>query len=265
MTTPPDNGPQNNGLASAAVVSGMARELDALRRQLPPLRKLGERVGDLDDRISDLSHMVTAVANELHRRNGGTSDSAPSWLDLLHPTTVPSAGDPPDSDPGGDPDDTGDGDPGEAESPDPVEVARELLNALVDWVEQVYLRYADAANGLPECWLWHPPVIEELLWLRHAWMLAYRGENPPTALAWDWHDRYRPGAVRRINRDYGRCSLHNHSDDSNAEPPRVIARPAVEELAAWWADGAQTRSPRPSQAVREAARAAKQARIGGAR
>jgi len=42
-----------------------------------------------------------------------------------------------------------------------------LLAQLTAWLAEVYLRYTDAA--LPECWLWHPDVVEELQWLSGAW------------------------------------------------------------------------------------------------
>ena len=45
---------------------------------------------------------------------------------------------------------------------------------LAGWVAGIYLRYLDAAQSLPECWLWHPEVVEELLWLHTAWLHAYR-------------------------------------------------------------------------------------------
>ena len=69
---------------------------------------------------------------------------------------------------------------------------------------------ATATPRLPECWLWHPDVVEELLWLSHAWLAAYQGPAASVALAADWHDRLRPGVVRRIKAQAGSCSRERH-------------------------------------------------------
>ena len=90
------------------------------------------------------------------------------------------------------------------------ELARRVLGELVAWLELVYLRYPDAAQGLPECWCWHPDVVEELLWLMHAWLAAYQGTAASVGLAADWHDRHRPGVVRRLRGSVGSCSIEAH-------------------------------------------------------
>jgi hypothetical protein len=72
-----------------------------------------------------------------------------------------------------------------------------VLTKLARFVEVVYLRYSDAAKSFPDCWLWHPDVVEELLWLSDAWLAAYK-PGAPGHMVGDWHDRQRPGVVRRI-------------------------------------------------------------------
>ena len=54
---------------------------------------------------------------------------------------------------------------------------RALLTDLTRWLDDIYLRYADAARTLPECWLWHPEVVEELTWLMYAWLAAYQADE----------------------------------------------------------------------------------------
>jgi len=54
----------------------------------------------------------------------------------------------------------------------------------------MYLRYPDAAATLPDCWLWHPDLVEELLWLSHAWTAAYQGPDASVALAGDWQTAF---------------------------------------------------------------------------
>jgi hypothetical protein len=141
--------------------------------------------------------------------------------------------------------------------PEDLAAAQEVLASLVGWLGEVYLRYADAAREFPECWLWHPDVVEELLWLMHAWHAAYRGHDACAALAGDWHDRYRPGVVRRIGKLTGNCSLEKHQP----QPGRTLpARPvvplgeAMEPIAAWWATRRGEPAPEPTEEHLGAAR-----------
>lgn len=92
---------------------------------------------------------------------------------------------------------------------DPVR-ATEDLAALVEWVDAVYLRFSGVQ--LPSCWLWHPDAIEELRWLRGAHADAYDPEHGSWLRVGDWHDRQRPGVVRRLHADLGACALDRHAD-----------------------------------------------------
>src|SRR6266536_2117064 len=125
---------------------------------------------------------VAGLARELAETTAadGTPEPAkqPSWLDL----------------------------PADAEPAD----AAGLLGQLVEWMGGIFLRYTDAARALPDCWLWHPDLVEELVWLRAAWWAAYRTEGGSVGQAADWHDRHRPGVVRRIREAAGTCSIETH-------------------------------------------------------
>jgi hypothetical protein len=124
---------------------------------------------------------------------------------------------------------------------DPTVVA-EFLDGLSGWLGAVYLRYPDAIAALPECWCWHPDVVEELLWLMHAWTAAYQGASASAGLAGDWHDRQRPGVVRRIKNSAGTCSRENHqtrpgwdtNPAANSGPPLVPAEADLDGIARWW-------------------------------
>ena len=107
-----------------------------------------------------------------------------------------------------------------------------VLQQLMRWAVRVYLRYADAA--LPECWLWHPDVIEELVWLRSAWQAAYHGPMASALRAGDWHDRFRPGVVRRLRAAAGDCSLREHFEKPTW--PVVPVADAAPAIATWWAE-----------------------------
>ena len=87
-------------------------------------------------------------------------------------------------------------------------------------MDAVYLRYRDA--DCPSCWLWHPEVVEELWWLRQAHADAYHPETGSWLRVGDWHDRQRPGVVRRLVRAVGSCELALHLTDPTA--PRAGSR-----------------------------------------
>ena len=111
-----------------------------------------------------------------------------------------------------------------------------VLSDLTEWLAAVFLRFPDGRQCLPECWLWHCDVVEELLWLRQGWSAAYRGRSASVMLAGDWHDRLRPGAVRRIRVSAGTCSYENHRLDPSSVrlTARSSAQDAVRVIASWW-------------------------------
>ena len=124
------------------------------------------------------------------------------------------------------------------------------LEDLAGWLAAVYLRYSDAF--LPSCWAWHADIVEELHWLRGAYNDAY-GLVPVTAgtpgrpgPSWqkvgDWHDRLRPGVVRRIKTTAGSCELSRHAPGQYL-PQRQDRAPLAHQLRAIAASWATTGSP----------------------
>ena len=197
--------------SAPAAVAGLVREVDALRHALDPLRTLPERVDDLTALVTDLANAVAALTT----RRAATP--CPSWLVL----------------------------------PNDPAVARQVLDELSGWLALVYLRYRDAADALPECWSWHPDVVEELLWLMHAWAAAYQGQQAAVALVGDWHDRQRPGVVRRIRAAAGSCSYEKHQDrpgwDSYpSSAPEVPGGDHLPAIAAWWGARRDQTAPEPA-------------------
>lgn len=191
--------------ATAAAVAGVASEVEQLRTRLDALEQVRPRV-------DELATLVEQLAERVKNHTGKPAPAAvPSWLML----------------------------------PTDEHAARTVLDELTAWLHQVLLRYADAAAALPECWLWHPDVVEELVWLMHAWLAAYQGSGASVALAADWHDRYRPGVVRRIKTLAGACSLENHTPP--AEPRAVPLAEAVETIATWWANHREAPAPEPTE------------------
>ncbi|WP_433504823.1 hypothetical protein ACQP04_35635 [Pseudonocardia halophobica] len=131
-----------------------------------------------------------------------------------------------------------------------VDAAVADLGDLADWLGAVYLRYSDAL--LPSCWAWHADIVEELRWLRGAYNDAY-GLTPPGAgsaarsgPSWqkvgDWHDRLRPGVVRRIKTAAGSCELSRHAPGEYL-PQRQATAPLATQLRAIGAAWTTTGSP----------------------
>jgi hypothetical protein len=208
------NGSATGGAyADARSVAALARDIEALRRSIDTLQI--DKLPGLPARLDELAGLVTQLADTVNASTASAGGVA-SWLDL----------------------------------PTEVDAAYPVLGELLTWMQVVYLRYPDAAAALPDCWLWHPDVIEELLCLMQAWLVAYRDDKAPVSLAGDWHDRYRPGVVRRITSSAGRCSLENHQPrDGQPLPsgPVVPVAGAAEQIATWWATTRTDPPPEPDQ------------------
>ncbi len=130
---------------------------------------------------------------------------------------------------------------------DNPEQARGDLADLVEWLGSAYLRYPGAA--LPSCWLWHPAVVEELWWLRNAHRAAYEGESASWRDVADWHDRQRPGVVKRLSGAVGDCELARHAGNGDR---RATARPvplagAADQIATAWTEHRTAPEPTPEQ------------------
>jgi hypothetical protein len=190
-----------------------AAAVAGLAREVEALRRAVDGMRQVVGRIEELASMVARLAETTAPKPVSTRTGTPSWLDLR---------------------------------PD-VDLAVSTLRELTDWMAKVYLRYGDATRTLPECWLWHPDVVEELLWLMYAWGAAYRCEDVPVSLAADWHDRLRPGVVRRIMAAAGHCSLENHQPGRR----RITTLPAplacaAKVIADWWATARTGDPPIPT-------------------
>lgn len=87
------------------------------------------------------------------------------------------------------------------------------------WIVKTYV--APRASGSPgggahiylavakaDCWMYHPPVVEEVCALVAAWTEAYHRNSKPTSDPVNWHDRWLPNCIARIA-DYGieKCAM----------------------------------------------------------
>jgi len=73
----------------------------------------------------------------------------------------------------------------------------ELWKQLTDWVNYLRSRYP-LARKLPGCWAEHPEIVEELTALWLAWQGAYQDRDAALTAPADWHDRWLPGVLHRI-------------------------------------------------------------------
>jgi hypothetical protein len=134
--------------------------------------------------------------------------------------------------------------------------AEAVLTDLGKWVSDILLHFPDVVVTLPSCWLWHPDVVEELLWLRQAWAAAYRGPAPSVLAIGDWHDRSRPGVLRRIRAVAATCSIETHTceDDAGFHIVRTLLADAPKAIAHWWTTDRDGPAPEPMVPVADSRR-----------
>lgn len=209
-------------------VAGLARHVEQLEKRIDLLRRQVATTADAED-LARLAETVMELEKLIVASNG-TPTTVPTWLGLSRE----------------------------------ADAAESLLSDLVTWLDRIYLRYLDGARGLPECWLWHPDIVEELTWLMGAWHEAYGADGSARA-AGDWNDRLRPGVVRRVRETYApSCSLENHRPE-NAVPFRPVPfAQTADQIVTWWTTARDQIGPTPTdEQLAEAAEAARRARRGG--
>ena len=94
-----------------------------------------------------------------------------------------------------------------------------LWDELTGWVAWIRNRYP-LARRIPECWTRHPEVVEELTALWLAWHAAYTERDAPLTSAIDWHDRWLPGVLHRL--EHGPFAL-NCDQAHHDRPPSAYA------------------------------------------
>jgi hypothetical protein len=77
----------------------------------------------------------------------------------------------------------------------------EKLAELSDWTNRCSASSTPTTpqSGSGPCWPNHPEALWELAWLYHLWTQAYLAELQAPKDAADWHDRWGPGAIRRLS------------------------------------------------------------------
>ena len=97
--------------------------------------------------------------------------------------------------------------------------AEELWTQLTGWVAWIRNRYP-LARKIPPCWGDHPELVEELTALWLAWQHAYEDADAPLTAAADWHDRWLPGVLYRL--EHGPFAL-DCSNEHRARPTTAYA------------------------------------------
>ena len=119
---------------------------------------------------------------------------------------------------------------------DDEESARLTLEDLAGWAAAVWVQYPD--GQLPECWLYHPPIIEELVAVMGAHRACFRKGGTWSQFA-DWHARLRPSAAERIRRYAPSCTLDLHQPGEQFDPAAVTSVPRLQDIsqvAAQWTE-----------------------------
>jgi hypothetical protein len=213
----PRTGAEQGDCTIAAHVAGLAHTVEALDHRVAELARL-------DKRVDTLGETLARVVMNLPSRTA-TETTLPTAVSWLNRPVEPGRG------------------PADSRA---AHDAEQLLDKLANWVGRVYLRYSDAR--LPDCWLWHADVVEELLWLHAAWRAAYHPDAATHAVG-DWHDRLRPGVVRRIKEYAGMCSLEAHlpAGERHYPAPTAPTPDATPLIAGWWATARDDPGPVPTQ------------------
>jgi hypothetical protein len=221
------------GTAALAAVAGLARSVEALTRDVAAMKaglkqtasktsvsRLNDTVASLGNTVASFGDLLTRLAAKPSSGHGTADRSKDSsgvepvrsWLRL----------------------------------PEDQAAVEAVLSELLPWMETTYLRYAAARETLPPCWLWHPEIVEELLWLMDAWTAAYEGDEASTKLVGDWHDRQRPGVTRRIGEYAPSCDVLAHRDTAEHRAITVPLAADADPFVTWWATDRDTNGPAPT-------------------
>jgi hypothetical protein len=154
-------------------VADIRRRLETVTRRLDQaeLDQLAARLADLDSRFGEFAGTI----NDALDAAAPKGPSAPRWDNL-----------------------------------DPAARAAQL-DALRTWVGNILIPVYVVGGGytLADCWAQHPQAVWELGTIAVAWSRAYLRRRPDLALALDWHDRWLPGAMRRLEDATRRCAIRH--------------------------------------------------------
>ncbi|GAB2580316.1 hypothetical protein [Kribbella endophytica] len=212
---------EDPGVAAQRAVAGLARTVEALSRDVQAMKGGLRNVASAGELtrlakvVTELGEVLTQAPAKRTSSGADTDEAAPavrSWLVLAEDEAA----------------------------------VQTVLSELLPWLQTVYLRYKDGRESLPVCWLWHPEIVEELLWLMDAWTAAFHGQEASLKLAGDWHDRQRPGVAKRVT-GYGEgCSVLAHREHAGQPAVTVPLMNDADPFVTWWATGRDQHGPTPT-------------------
>jgi len=171
MTSPPDGHDPVSPVAALAVqVDLLRRDMEALTSKTSELTSTQRQHTILLDGLAELRNQIDHILELVT----GQDDNTPAtwfWLTM------------------------------------PAQERDERLTELSDWIDTVLsIQYPDYTAGhIRNCWPNHPEARWELAWLYHLWTRAYLADHPAPKDAADWHDRWAPGVIRRLDAVMRRC------------------------------------------------------------
>lgn len=124
-----------------------------------------------------------------------------------------------------------------------TELGRLMLADLEDWLAAVWVYFP--GSKLPNCWAYHPYVVEELWSVMNLHRACFRKGGTWQNLA-DWLKTYRPAAAERIQKEVGSCELTEHQPGADLDPVDWASVPEADlsEVADYWTG--HRRAPYPS-------------------
>lgn len=189
--TGPGDPEHHKGSADAA--EGVAKQLLAQAQALAELRRdLDRLASDTTDTLTGLSQRLDETETKAQQRDQTPSSAGQAWCwRTAGPRT------------------------------------RETLwTELTDWVDHWLRHRYPLAKKIPPCWGRHPEVVEELTALWLAWQSAYTQADAPLTGPADFHDRWLPGLLHRL--DHGAYALNCGTKHQN-RPLNAYARHQHEE------------------------------------
>jgi hypothetical protein len=170
MTSPPEPYSSPDTAALAAQVATLRGQVAAFKTQLDN-DVVGKQLVTLAE-IKRLRAQVTELAQAVTETRGGDrqrGQAAPYWIGLS-----------------------------------PQDHTAQLAE-LQQWADTI-LRREYGGYQLPACWPNHPHAIWELSTLAAEWHRTYTRDRPSLDRALEYHDRWLPGAMRRIADITRRCN-----------------------------------------------------------
>jgi hypothetical protein len=105
---------------------------------------------------------------------------------------------------------------------------------LIEWVNEVLAGVFGAVgeiggrkHKLAPCWYQHPDAVAELSWLCQEWLRLYRSTKGTPAGAGEWHDRWLPGVIKRLEFDSPMADCLTEGRHVEPRPGQAIDDPEV--------------------------------------